>query len=141
MRGAGWTPHNDNKGTDPMWTAAPGLAASFAVLLAPPAAAAEPVWSLDGLSVPESVYHDRERGELYVSNIAGEPTEKNGAGHISRVSPDGEMIEAEWITGLDAPKGMVSDGTTLWVSDIDRLVAIDIEAGEISESWTAEGAI
>lgn len=118
----------------------PGLAAA-AALAALPAVAADPVWRLDGLAAPESVWLDRDRGVLYVSNIAGEPTEKNGAGHISRVSPAGEMIEAQWITGLDAPKGMVSDGATLWVSDIDRLVAIDIDSGEIAGSWSAEGAI
>jgi hypothetical protein len=51
------------------------------------------------------------------------------------------MQEAKWITGLDAPKGLVSDGATLYVSDIDRLVAIDIEKGRISGTWIAEGAI
>lgn len=52
-------------------------------------------WSLDGFNAPESVVHDAERGELYVSNVAGAPDEKNRAGFVSRVSPDGEMLEAE----------------------------------------------
>ena len=110
-------------------------------LIGSAAAAQEMVWTLEGLETPESAYYDAERGALYVSNIAGEPTGKDGNGYISRVGTDGEMIEAKWVTGLDAPKGMVSDGTTLYVSDIDRLVAIDIETGEISGSWMAEGAI
>jgi sugar lactone lactonase YvrE len=98
------------------------------------------VWALDGFNAPESVVHDAERGELYVSNVAGAPDEKNGAGFVSRVSPDGEMLEAEWVTGLDAPKGLALDGGTLYVTDIDRLVAIDVEAGEISDTWQGEGA-
>lgn len=106
-----------------------------------PAIAAEELWALDGFSVPESVLHDGERGVLYVSNIAGEPTEKNGAGFLSRVSPDGEMLEREWVTGLDAPKGLARDGGTLWVSDIDRLMSVDIESGAITGSWVAEGAV
>jgi hypothetical protein len=51
------------------------------------------------------------------------------------------MLEAKWVAGLDAPKGLASDGDTLYLSDIDRLVAIDIEKGEISGTWPAEGAI
>ena len=98
------------------------------------------VWSLDGFNTPESVVHDAERGELYVSNVAGAPGEKDGVGFLSRVSPDGEMLEAQWVTGLDAPKGLALDGGTLYVSDIDRLVAIDIETGEVTDSWQGEGA-
>lgn len=105
------------------------------------AAAQDVVWTLEGLEAPESVYFDEARDTLYVSNINGEPTAKDGNGYISRVSPDGQMLEAKWVTGLDAPKGLVSDGITLYVSDIDRLVAIDIEASKISGTWPAEGAI
>jgi hypothetical protein len=107
-------------------------------------AAAQPsaseAWTLEGFSTPESAVFDGSRNVIYISNVAGQPLEKNGAGFISRVSPDGEMLEREWVTGLDAPKGLVIDGATLYVSDIDRLVAIDIEAGEIAGSWTGEGA-
>lgn len=98
------------------------------------------IWALDGLSTPESVVLDEEKGELYVSNIAGEPTGKDGNGFLSRVSTDGKMLEAEWVTGLDAPKGLALDGSTLYVTDIDRLVAVDVASGEISNSWQAEGA-
>jgi sugar lactone lactonase YvrE len=105
------------------------------------ASAQDVVWTLEGLETPESVYFDEARDTLYVSNIAGEMLEKDGNGFISRVGLDGQMLEARWVTGLDAPKGLVSDGTTLYVSDIDRLVAIDIEAGEISEIWPIEGAV
>lgn len=99
------------------------------------------VWTLEGLEAPESAYFDEARNVLYVSNINGEPLAKDGNGYISRIGPDGQMQEAKWITGLDAPKGLVSDGATLYVSDIDRLVAIDIEKGRISGTWIAEGAI
>ncbi len=118
------------------------MAALSAGLLGGSAAAAqEIVWTLDGLETPESVYFDEGRDVLYLSNIAGQPTDKDGNGYISRVGLDGQMLEAKWVTGLDAPKGLISDGTTLYVSDIDQLVAIDIEAGEISGRWPAEGAI
>lgn len=105
------------------------------------AVAQEVVWTLEALQTPESVYYDAGRDVLYVSNIAGKPTAKDGNGHISRVSLDGAMLEAEWVTGLDAPKGLVSDGTTLFVSDIDRLVAIDIATGKVTAAYPADGAI
>ncbi len=111
------------------------------LLIGSVAVAQDVVWTLEGLEAPESVYFDEARNVLYVSNINGEPLAKDGNGYISRIGPDGQMQEAKWITGLDAPKGLVSDGVTLYVSDIDRLVAIDIEAGEISGTWSAEGAI
>ncbi len=105
------------------------------------AAAQQAVWTLDGLDMPESVFFDAGRDVLYVSSIGGDMLAKDGNGTISRVGPDGKMLEAAWITGLDAPKGMVSDGTTLYVSDIDRLVAIDIETGKVSGTFPVEGAV
>lgn len=103
--------------------------------------AADEVWALDGFQAPESVVFDAAREVLYVSNVAGDPTEKNGAGFIAKVSPDGEMVELEWVTGLDAPKGLALDGDTLYVTDIDRLVAINVETGEFASEWAGEGAV
>lgn len=111
------------------------------LLIGSVAVAQDIVWTLEGLEAPESAYFDEARNVLYVSNVNGEPTVKDGNGFISRVSLTGEMLEAQWVSGLDAPKGLVSDGVTLYVSDIDRLVAIDIASGNVSGTWQAEGAI
>ena len=73
-------------------------------------ALAEEVWSLDGFHAPESALLDNERNVLYVSNISGEPNAKDGVGFISKVSLDGKMQEAEWVKGLNAPKGLVMSG-------------------------------
>ena len=76
------------------------------------AAQAEPVkvWELTGLKAPESALPDPSGEVLYVSNIDGSPVEKDGNGSISKVSPDGKMMEPSWATGLDAPKGMAISG-------------------------------
>ena len=111
------------------------------LLIGSVAAAQDISWTLEGVEAPESAYFDEARNVLYVSNVNGEPTVKDGNGFISRVSPTGEMLEAQWVSGLDAPKGLVSDGVTLYVSDIDRLVAIDIASGKVSGTWQADGAI
>jgi len=117
-------------------------AASFAAVVSAltTANAAEEVWSLDGFQAPETVLFDQQQGVFFVSNIAGQVNEKDGVGFISKVSSDGKMIDAEWVTGLDAPKGMAQYGNTLYVADVDRLVAVDAASGEITGNWAAEGA-
>ena len=105
---------------------------------APPAA---PTWTLTtGFRAPESAYYDTASGHVFVSSINGQILEKDGNGYISRLSPDGEMLDEMWVTGLDAPKGLRSDGGTLWVSDIDRVVGIDIASGAVTARVAVEGA-
>ena len=101
-----------------------------------------PLWSTEGLSNPESVLEDAGRSTLYVSNVNGAPTDKDGNGFISKLSPDGSIDTLKWIEGMDAPKGMVMDGAdTLYVTDIDRLHRIDLNEGTITKTWDAPGAI
>jgi sugar lactone lactonase YvrE len=98
------------------------------------------VWSLAGFQAPESALLDTEHKVLYVSNVAGEPNAKDGVGFISKVSLDGKMQEAEWVKGLNAPKGLVMHGDKLYVSDVDQLVEIDVSSGAITNTYNAEGA-
>jgi len=98
-----------------------------------------PVWKLTGLAEPESVALG-SGGALYVANVGGEGEVKDGNGYISRVSTAGRMLDRQWITGLDAPKGAIVSGGKLYVSDIDRLVEIDIAAGRVAARYPAPGA-
>jgi sugar lactone lactonase YvrE len=116
------------------------IAPSILLSLAAQFASAEEAWVVSGLKAPESVVFDAENKALYVSNIVGEPAAKDGEGFISKLSMDGEVDAAGWVTGLHAPKGMVLSGGTLYVTDIDRLIAIDVAAGKVTGSWAAEGA-
>lgn len=84
------------------------------------------------LKVPESVCYDAVRNIIYISNITGSPTDKDGTGFISKVTPEGQIVALEWVTGLNAPKGMGIAGDFLYVSDISRVVRIDILNGKIS---------
>jgi hypothetical protein len=100
------------------------------------------LWETDTLLlVPESVLYDAGRNILYVSNIDGKQAwEKDGAGSIGKVSTDGKIIMAEWVKGLQAPKGMGMYKDRLYVADIDVVVVIDIKQGKILEQISVEGA-
>ena len=98
------------------------------------------MWTLTGLAEPESVAIGTDGRTLYVANVGGEGEVKDGNGFISRVSTGGKMLDRQWVTGLDAPKGAIVAGGKLYVSDIDRLVEIDIAAGKIAARYPAPGA-
>jgi sugar lactone lactonase YvrE len=118
------------------------VAVSGAMLLAGTAAAAENshkltrLWETEAtLKVPEAVRFDAKRKVLYVSNIDGEPWAADGKGSIGKVGLDGKVIAAEWISGLDCPKGLVlsADGKWLYVADAGGIVVVDVEAGKVQE--------
>lgn len=101
----------------------------------------ELIWETPAeLKTPESVLFDKELNVLFVSNIDGAPNEKDNSGSIAKVDPTGNIIAVDWAKGLHAPKGMARDNDRLWVSDIDRVVAIDINSGEIVETIEVAGA-
>lgn len=98
-------------------------------------------WQIeDRLSVPESILFDGTDNILYVSNINGQPTEKNQKGFISKITLDGKIDVLNWATGLNAPKGSAIFGEFLYVSDIDHLVQIHRKTGKIENRFPAQGA-
>lgn len=99
------------------------------------------VWETDStLQTPESVIYDEFREVLYVSNInAVPPTAKDNDGYISIISTDGEIIEREWVTEISAPKGMGIVDSSLFVTNIDEIVEIDIPSGVIIARYPIEG--
>jgi sugar lactone lactonase YvrE len=90
--------------------------------------------------VPESVYVDKAGKVLYVSNIDGEPWARDGKGSIGKLGLDGNIIAAEWVKGLQAPKGMALSKGTLWVADLSEVVGIDVAKGAITTRVPVEGA-
>lgn len=99
----------------------------------------EKVWETSQvLKVPESVLFSENA--LYVSNVNGNPTDKNELGFISKLGTDGKVEVLEWAKGLNAPKGMGIYKGKLYVSDIDEVVAIDLNTGEKVESIVIKGS-
>ncbi|MHB1177301.1 MAG: SMP-30/gluconolactonase/LRE family protein [Daejeonella sp.] len=100
-------------------------------------------WETDStLKVPESVLFDKGNQVLYVSNIDGtDPWAADGKGSIGKVGLDGKIISVDWITGLNAPKGMGMYNGKLFATDLTNLVIIDIASGKIDSSILIPGAV
>jgi hypothetical protein len=111
----------------------------------------EKVWETPAeFKTPESVIYAPNENMLFVSNIDGQPDGKDNQGFISKVSPlNGSIIMLNWVTGLNAPKGMTiinnnnnnnTNNTFLYVSDITDLVEIDVNSGKIINRYNAPGS-
>jgi sugar lactone lactonase YvrE len=103
-----------------------------------PAPRLEQIWVSRGFSSPEGVAVVGDT--LLISNVAGDATEKDGLGWISRVSKEGKILEEKWVEGLNAPKGMAAHNGLLYVADIDTFHTINIETGERLNSYKIQGA-
>jgi hypothetical protein len=105
-------------------------------------ATVQKLWATDTiLKVPESVLVDDKENCLWVSNIDGAANGKDGKGSISKLSKTGTPINLDWITGLNAPKGMAKYKQELYVADLTELVVIDIKKGIIKNKIKVEGSV
>lgn len=101
----------------------------------------QPIWESPNLAVPESVLYSTAEKKLYVSLIDGAGNIKDGKGGIAVLNTDGSLKNANWIQGLNAPKGMAIYKKTLFVADISAVVSIDIPSGKIINKLEIEGAV
>jgi sugar lactone lactonase YvrE len=101
-----------------------------------------------GFQTPEAVRYDADLDIYFVSNINGFPSAPDGNGFISRLGPDGALLDTAFIRGgvngvvLNAPKGMTVVGDTLWVTDIDAVRGFNKRTGApvASVDFAAQGA-
>lgn len=99
-------------------------------------------WETDTLlKTPESVLYYAKGGFLFVSNIDGNPSEKDGKGSIGKVGLDGKIITTDWVTGLNAPKGLGLFGNLLYVADLTEVVVIDINMAQIIKHIPVKDAV
>ena len=99
------------------------------------------VWSTTaGIKTPESALFDAKSNKIYVSNINGDPSTKDGNGFISVLNADGKMEQLKWATGLNAPKGSAIYNGKFYVADIDELVIINLKDGKIDHRVKVDNA-
>lgn len=94
------------------------------------------IWESDTLfTIAESALYDAKSNVIYVSNIEGQPWEEDGKGSIGKLSLEGKVINARWVTGLNAPKGLGIANGKLYVADVQKLVEIDLKSGKILHKY------
>lgn len=99
-------------------------------------AEAQKVGETPGLKVPESVRYDAELDVYFVSNVNGNPSQRDNNGYIARVHPDSLNAVTVIAEGgrrglnLNAPKGLAIQGDTLFVTDIYMLRKFNKRTGE-----------
>ncbi|MGQ0502308.1 MAG: hypothetical protein ACT4P0_06835 [Panacagrimonas sp.] len=114
---------------------------SGAAIAGESAPAVAPAWVVKGLSTPESALYVPAENAIFVSSINGAPLTKDGNGFISRIDASGKLVKLDWVTGLDAPKGLGYAQGHLYVTDIDQLVEIDVKTAQVVKRYKAPGAV
>jgi sugar lactone lactonase YvrE len=118
-------------------TAAPAAAAAPAAPAALTAA-----WTVtDGIQTPESTYYDTASGSIFSSQIAGAPDGADGNGRIVKLDANGKVVNANFVTGLNAPKGLRVHNGTLWAADLGEVIGIDVNSGKITSRVKLDGAM
>jgi hypothetical protein len=99
-----------------------------------------------GFAQPESVVYDTEHDRYLVSSVNGSPTEKDGNGFVSVLTPEGSVQDARWIEGgkngakLDSPKGLAIANGALYVADIDVVRIFDLGTGHYNGAISVPGS-
>jgi sugar lactone lactonase YvrE len=89
------------------------------------------------LKAPESAVYDANRNVIYVSNYTSSITEGGPYGEhsISKVSLDGEVLEADWIKGLSCPTGICILDDKLLIVERFGVVEYNLTKDEVSHSY------
>jgi len=98
------------------------------------------LWEAKNLPVPESVLYSKNDKVLYVSLIDGDASAKDGKGGIALVNLDGTVKNRDWVTGMDAPKGLAMYKDLLYAADIDKVVVVDKVTANIVNEISFPGA-
>lgn len=83
----------------------------------------------------ESAVYDAENDRIYASLIGNR---KAGDGSIAIIGTDGKLINKNFVTGLNDPKGIAITEDKLYVSDNKMLIEADLATGKVIKKYTAE---
>jgi DNA-binding beta-propeller fold protein YncE len=86
------------------------------------------------LKNPAGFIVDPASGAYFIANENGGPSDRDNNGFITKLDENGKIVKLKFIAGgvgvtLHAPKGLAVLGTTLYVSDIDKVRRFDIHTG------------
>jgi hypothetical protein len=96
---------------------------------------------------PESVEYYAAEDVYLVTNINGSPDLADDNGFISKISPEGELLQLKWLDAaspevhLDAPKGTAIVGDILYVADMDNVHRFKLPDGKQLPSVNIKGSV
>ena len=101
------------------------------------------LWETDTLmKTCEAVRYNKVEDIIYVSNMGNVPADaKDGDGTMSIISNEGKMLNQNWVTNLNAPKGSNYYNGKFYVADIDAVIKIDIKSGKTEKIIKVENSI
>ena len=126
--------------------AADSTAAAAADTARPSGPTARIVATVDSLDGPEAARWDPDLKLWFIANVNGGPSAKDNNGYISRLTSTGAVDSLKFVAGgrnkvtLNAPKGMVIVGDTLWVADIDVVRGFNRKTGASVATIRVPGA-
>jgi len=100
-----------------------------------------------GFATPESVEYYADEDVYLVTNINGSPFDAAGNGFISKIKPDGTVINLKWIDGakdgitLHSPKGAAIVDNLLFVADRNQVQIFELPSGTQKASVTIESSV
>lgn len=101
----------------------------------------EKLWETDSVvNLPESVLPDIKNKILYTSVMGNNPNDKDGIGGVAKIGMDGKVIDLNWITGLNSPKGLARIGNVMYAADLTDVVLIDIAKGKVTLKISIDSA-
>lgn len=102
----------------------------------------EKIWNTtETIPTPESVMYHASSKTLFVSLIDGDANAKDGIGGIAKLNLDGSVNNLNWISGLNAPKGLGMYKNKMYVADLTEVVVIDIKKGSIINKIEIPGTV
>jgi sugar lactone lactonase YvrE len=99
------------------------------------------LWESDTvLTTPECVLYSPKENVLYVSCINGGPSAENKGSFIAKIGLDGKVKTLKFSENLNSTKGMALGKDKLYVTEIAKLVEIDLKTGKVLKKHDVEGA-
>lgn len=96
----------------------------------------EKVWSTPAtLKTPESALYNETYDVVFVACMGEVRDTKNGDGYLAQINLKGEIVNPNWVSGLNDPKGMAIWEGKLYVADMDELVIIDIATASVDKKF------
>lgn len=94
-----------------------------------------------GMMSPESIAYDKATDALYVSQLPADRNDSEGKGKIAKLSPEGDILDLDFIVGLNRPLGVAIVGDKLYTADGNVLVEIDLTTQEIIKRHEGKNAV